>query len=235
MSPRSTRLSRPSRGSIRPDLDRLPREPDACSKSNRPGPIQCNSCGGYFTGTVGTVLNAPRCHSTSDCWQPNRRIKQERHQCPSPRYTWRYLQDRMVKIHRSREAIKHDGSPLNGEGKFIESDETFVSRYKENHLSGKTPRGRTLSRWLSGEAAPARYTLPILTTRTFALRMSRTAIARRIYARTMPACTKNRSLVRQPHDDCRLRTHLSGRKPLWLASPLIGLETTVRRPSGACC
>ena len=40
-------------------------------------------------------------------------------------------------MHRSREALKDDGSPLGGPGKVVESDEAFVGAKKKKRLSGK--------------------------------------------------------------------------------------------------
>jgi hypothetical protein len=40
-------------------------------------------------------------------------------------------------MHRVREAMKDDGSPLGGPGMTVESDEAFVGGFKKKRLSGK--------------------------------------------------------------------------------------------------
>jgi hypothetical protein len=113
-------------------------------------------------------------------------------------------------MHRIREAMKDDGSPLGGPGMTIESDEAFVGGFKKKRLSAaRLLRRRKLSRWSSAAVAPVRSTSRTSITRTFAPRSSPTRTVRRICARTTPASTIPSARVRQPRNHAALNREFS--------------------------
>ena len=79
-------------------------------------------------------------------------------------------------MHRIREAMKDDSSPLGGPGKIVESDEAFVGGFKKKRLSrqGRSKEeGRCPGR--ARRSRLVRSTSPTFTATTFAPRWSRTS------------------------------------------------------------
>src|SRR5258705_1293715 len=109
-------------------------------KSHRPGLIQCNSCLQTFTITVGSVME--RSHiplskvvlvfqlmAASKRGMSAKQI--ERMLGVSYKSAW-------FMMHRIREAMTDaKAGPIGGEGKTVESDETFVGGKKKNVHRGK--------------------------------------------------------------------------------------------------
>lgn len=108
-------------------------------KSHRPGLIQCNSCGGNFTVTVGTVFE--RSKVPLNKWLLATYLIASSKKGISAHQIHRMLgvtyKTAWFMMHRIREAMKDDGSPLGGGGKTVESDEAFVGGVKKKRLSGK--------------------------------------------------------------------------------------------------
>ena len=108
-------------------------------KSHRKGLIQCNSCGGNFTVTVGTVFE--RSKVPLNKWLLAAFLMSSSKKGMSAHQIHRMLgvtyKTAWFMMHRIREAMKDDGSPLGGKGKVVESDEAFVGGKKNRRLSGK--------------------------------------------------------------------------------------------------
>jgi transposase-like protein len=109
-------------------------------KSTRPGLIQCNSCLKNFTVTVGTVFE--RSKVPLNKWLLATYLLASSKKGMSAHQLHRMLgvtyKTAWFMMHRIREAMKDDASPLGGPGKVVESDEAFVGGKKRNRLSGKT-------------------------------------------------------------------------------------------------
>lgn len=108
-------------------------------KSHRKGLIQCNSCLKNFTVTVGTVFE--RSKIALNKWLLATFLLSSSKKGMSAHQLHRMLgvtyKTAWFMMHRIREAMKDDGSPLGGPGKFIESDEAFVGGKKKRRLSKK--------------------------------------------------------------------------------------------------
>lgn len=102
--------------------------------ASRPGLYQCNSCRKQFTVTVGTLFE--RSHIPLSKWLLASFLL-----CSSKKGVSAHQLHRMLGItyksawfmaHRLREAMKERAwsGPLGGEGKIVESDETFIGRKK---------------------------------------------------------------------------------------------------------
>ena len=111
-------------------------------KSHRPGLFHCNSCEQGFTVTVGSVIERskiPLCKWVL-AYAPDGR-QQEGH--VQSKQLQRMLgvtyKTAWFMTMRIREAMTHDPrrGPLGGDGKIIESDETFVGGKKKNVHNGK--------------------------------------------------------------------------------------------------
>lgn len=125
-------------------------------KSHRPGLIQCNSCGGNFTVTVGTVFE--RSKVPLNKWLLATYLIASSKKGISAHQIHRMLgvtyKTAWFMMHRIREAMQNDGSPLGGEGKVIESDEAFVGGVKKKRLSGKVaPKKKVVTLVERGGAA----------------------------------------------------------------------------------
>lgn len=125
-------------------------------KSHRPGLIQCNSCGGNFTVTVGTVFE--RSKVPLNKWMLATYLIASSKKGISAHQIHRMLgvtyKTAWFMMHRIREAMKNDGSPLGGEGKVIESDEAFIGGVKKKRLSGKVaPKKKVVTLVERGGAA----------------------------------------------------------------------------------
>jgi transposase-like protein len=108
-------------------------------KSHRKGLIQCNSCLKNFTVTVGTVFE--RSKIPLNKWLLATFLLSSSKKGMSAHQLHRMLgvtyKTAWFMMHRIREAMKDDGSPLGGPGKTVESDEAFVGGFKKKRLSGK--------------------------------------------------------------------------------------------------
>src|SRR5215208_480606 len=97
-------------------------------KSHRPGLYQCNACREPFTVTVGTLYERSKI--------PLHKWLAATHLLMASKKGMSALQiSRMLGVtyktawfmcHRIRLAMKDEGGPLGGEGKVVESDETFI-------------------------------------------------------------------------------------------------------------
>ncbi len=108
-------------------------------KSHRAGLIQCNSCLKNFTVTVGTVFE--RSKISLNKWMLATYLLASSKKGISAHQIHRMLgvtyKTAWFMMHRVREAMKDDGSPLGGPGQVIESDEVIVGGKKKRRLSGK--------------------------------------------------------------------------------------------------
>lgn len=109
-------------------------------KSHRKGLIQCNSCLKNFTVTVGTVFE--RSKVPLNKWMLATYLLASSKKGMSAHQLHRMLgvtyKTAWFMMHRIREAMKDDSSPLGGPGMTVEADEAFVGGKKRNRLSGKT-------------------------------------------------------------------------------------------------
>jgi len=113
-------------------------------KSHRPGLVQCNSCGGNFTVTVGTVFE--RSKVPLNKWMLATYLLASSKKGMSAHQLHRMLgvtyKTAWFMMHRIREAMKDDGSPLGGPGKVVESDEAFVGGSRKRRLGGKVAKSK---------------------------------------------------------------------------------------------
>ena len=111
-------------------------------KSHRPGLIQCNSCLQAFTVTVGGVMESSHIPLTKWAMAFHKMAaskkgisaKQMQRELDLGSYRTAWFM-----CHRIREAMKldDDASPIGGEGKTVESDESFVGGKAKNVHKGK--------------------------------------------------------------------------------------------------
>src|SRR6185437_6178389 len=108
-------------------------------KAARVGCYQCNACREQFTVTVGTVFE--RSKVPLNKWLLASFLMSSSKEGVSAHQIGRSLgvtyKTAWFMMHRNREAMKDDGSPLGGPGKVVESDEAFVGGKKKRRLSGK--------------------------------------------------------------------------------------------------
>lgn len=113
-------------------------------KSHRPGLYQCNECRGHFSVTVGSVMERSKIplHKWVFAFHLFAASKKgmSAHQLMrmlglgSYRTAW-------FMAHRIREAMKEDhGSPIGGEGKTVEADETYFG--SRDHVTTRTKHGK---------------------------------------------------------------------------------------------
>ncbi len=117
-------------------------------KSHRAGLIQCNSCLKNFTVTVGTVFERSKIGLNK--WMLATYLLASSKKGISAHQIHRMLgvtyKTAWFMMHRIREAMKDDGSPLGGPDQVIESDEAFVGGFKKKRLSGKVaPKKKVLT------------------------------------------------------------------------------------------
>ena len=109
-------------------------------KSHRAGLIQCNSCLKNFTVTVGTVFE--RSKVPLNKWLLATYLMASSKKGMSAHQIHRMLgvtyKTAWFMMHRIREAMKDDGSPLGGPGMIVEADEAFVGGKKNRRLGGRT-------------------------------------------------------------------------------------------------
>jgi transposase-like protein len=110
-------------------------------KSHRPGLFHCNSCEQAFTVTVGSVMERSKIPLTK--WVLAYHLMAASKKGMSAKQLQRMLgltyKSAWFLSMRVREAMKGDPKrgPLGGEGKIIESDDTFVGGKKKNVHKGK--------------------------------------------------------------------------------------------------
>lgn len=97
-------------------------------KSHRPGLIHCNACNGSFTVTTGSVMESS--HIPLNKWVLAFRLMASSKKGMSAHQLHRTLgvtyKTAWFMSHRIREAMRDDApTPMGGEGKIIESDETY--------------------------------------------------------------------------------------------------------------
>jgi transposase-like protein len=111
-------------------------------KSHRPGLVHCNACNEAFTVTVGTVME--RSHVPLNKWALAYRLM-----CSSKKGMSAHQLHRTLDVtyktawfmaHRIRESMREiKPDPLGGEGKFVESDETFTGGKAKNRAYKAAP------------------------------------------------------------------------------------------------
>jgi transposase-like protein len=111
-------------------------------KSHRRGLLHCNGCNEAFTVTVGTVME--RSHVPLNKWVLAYRLMASGKKGFSAHQLHRSLgvtyKTAWFMAHRIREAMREiNPEPLGGEGKFVESDETFTGGKAKNRAYGATP------------------------------------------------------------------------------------------------
>jgi transposase-like protein len=125
-------------------------------KSHRKGLYQCNACREHFTVTVGGVME--KSHIPLNKWVLAFHLMAASKKGISAHQLWRMLgfgsyRTAWFMAHRIREAMRDgDLSPLGGEGKIVEADETYYGpneRAKRRNAMNKGKRG---SRKLAGPA-----------------------------------------------------------------------------------
>ncbi|MCF2513663.1 IS1595 family transposase [Sphingomonas sp. G124] len=108
-------------------------------KTARPGLYMCNACRKQFTVTVGTIFEDSKIPLNK--WLLAFRLINGGKKGISANEIKRHLgisyKSAWFMMHRIREAMQDDGSPLGGPGKVVESDEAIVGGFKRKRLSGK--------------------------------------------------------------------------------------------------
>jgi transposase-like protein len=110
-------------------------------KSHRPGLFQCNACLKAFTVTVGTVMERSKIPLAK--WVLGFHLMAASKKAMSTKQMQRILgityKSAWFLTMRIREAMSPDGNagPIGGEGKVIESDETFIGGKAKNVHRGK--------------------------------------------------------------------------------------------------
>jgi transposase-like protein len=118
-------------------------------ESHRPGLYQCNECREHFTVTVGTVME--RSHIPLHKWVYGFHLMAASKKGISAHQLHRTLgityKSAWFMAHRIREAMRPNGatSPLGGEGKIVEADETYFGRTEEPKPSPQR-KGRAYTR-----------------------------------------------------------------------------------------
>ncbi len=130
------------------NANRLPPQKGRKTKAHpegvvRKGVIQCNDCRQQYTVTVGTVFESSKVPL-------NKWLLANHMLCASKKGISGHQMARMLGVtyktawfmmHRIREAMKDtDSTPMGGEGKTIEADETFVGGKSSNRKSKFRPR-----------------------------------------------------------------------------------------------
>jgi transposase-like protein len=109
-------------------------------KSHRPGLYQCNACREPFTVTVGTLYE--RSHVPLHKWLGATHLMMASKKGMSALQISRMIgvtyKTAWFLCHRIRESLReHDQSPLGGEGKTVEADETYVGGKERNKHRSK--------------------------------------------------------------------------------------------------
>jgi transposase-like protein len=107
-------------------------------KSTRPGVWKCRACRKPFSVTVGTVFE--RSKIPLHKWVLATHLMNASKKGISAHQLWRMLggtyQTAWFMAHRIREAMREGGlSPLGGEGKIVEADETYYGKPETPHVS----------------------------------------------------------------------------------------------------
>jgi transposase-like protein len=113
-------------------------------KSTRPGVYNCRACDTPFTATIGTIFE--RSHIPMHKWLLAIHLMSASKKGISAHQLWRMLgfgsyRTAWFMAHRVRESMRElhpeDASPLGGEGKTVEIDETFVGGLEKNKHRSK--------------------------------------------------------------------------------------------------
>jgi len=108
-------------------------------KSHRPGLYQCNDCREHFTVTVGSVME--RSHIPLCKWVLGFHLMAASKKGISAHQLWRMLgfgsyRTAWFMAHRIREAMRiNEPSPIGGEGKIVEADETYIGKTSTPRVS----------------------------------------------------------------------------------------------------
>ena len=107
-------------------------------KSTRPGVWKCRACRKPFSVTIGTVFE--RSKIPLHKWVLATHLMNASKKGISAHQLWRMLggtyQTAWFMAHRIREAMHEGGlSPLGGEGKIVEADETYYGKAETEHVS----------------------------------------------------------------------------------------------------
>jgi transposase-like protein len=114
-------------------------------KSHRPGLFHCNGCNEAFTVTVGTVME--RSHVPLNKWVLAYRLMASSKKGMSAHQLHRTLgvtyKTAWFMAHRIRESMRELApGPLGGEGKIIETDETFIGPKDKNDKQAGRRKGK---------------------------------------------------------------------------------------------
>lgn len=118
---------------------------EGIKRSHRPGLRYCNACAGQFTVTVGTVFERSKIPLTK--WWLAMHLLGASKKGMSAHQLWRMLgfgsyRTAWFMCHRIREAMKVLApSPIGGEGKVVEADETYIGK-RENPRPSPQRKGR---------------------------------------------------------------------------------------------
>ncbi|MGH6848274.1 MAG: IS1595 family transposase [Methylocella sp.] len=110
-------------------------------KSTRPGLYKCRACEKPFSATIGTIYE--RSHIPLHKWLLATRLLCSSKKGMSAHQLWRMLgfgsyRTAWFMEHRIREGMKPDSpSPIGGESKVVESDETFIGGKAKNRAYAK--------------------------------------------------------------------------------------------------
>jgi transposase-like protein len=111
-------------------------------KSHRAGLLHCNACSGAFTVTTGSVMESS--HVPLNKWVLAYRLMASSKKGFSAHQLHRTLgvtyKTAWFMAHRIRESMREiNPSPLGGEGKFVEADETFTGGKAKNRAYREPP------------------------------------------------------------------------------------------------
>jgi transposase-like protein len=124
-------------------------------KSTRPGVYKCKDCRKPFSVTVGTVME--RSHVPLSKWILAAQLMASSKKSMSAHQLHRMLdtnyETAWFLFHRLREAAndKSDASPLGGENKVIEADESFIGGKARNKAFGPPPKKMAVFRLVERE------------------------------------------------------------------------------------
>jgi transposase-like protein len=186
-------------------------------QSTRPGVYKCKDCRKPFTVTVGTVME--RSHIALSTW-----ILAAHYMAASKKGMSALQLQRMIGttsyetawflFHRLRECAKdYAKTPMGGEGKFVEADETFIGGKEKNKHVGKRN-----AKNIGGSGKQAVFTL-----------VERNGRARSFHVANVTGRTLAPILLKNVHRSTALMTDDAGqyRKSVW-SSPAMRRSTTAK-------